>query len=57
MSPPSILIRLEFEASRPIVTFDVDGEGEMARLADWLFEHAALLAIYEQADDLQERTT
>ena len=53
MIPPSIVIRVEFERAKPIVSSDALNEGEQNRLVLWLREHPALAELVDRALELE----
>lgn len=54
MSPPAVIIRLEFEHS-PAVVFDYLSGDEEQRMALWLAGHADYLELVDRALELCER--
>ena len=55
MSPPAICITIELERGEPRVTVDALGDGEYARLQDWVLRDEGLCELVVLALELAER--
>jgi hypothetical protein len=55
VSPPAVVITIELERGQPRVTVDALGDGEYARLNDWLLHQPDLCELLRLALELAER--
>jgi hypothetical protein len=53
VSAPSIVIRVQFERSTPVVSSDAATDGEQNRLVLWLRGHPELAELVEKALELE----